>query len=76
MQPVGNLFHTKKGCIMIEIINDGRHILAHVRQGKVGPVEQLLRKICEVGGDEFVKPSLLICMVERLEPVGEEAKGR
>ena len=60
---------------MVEGVDDGRQILAHIRLQIPGAVKELLGTVVQVGGDYVVEIPLGIVVVEFLQAVGEQAEG-
>ena len=66
----------RDGGIMIEEIDDRRHIFAHIRHGEPGTVLQLLRLIGQVRRDDHIKIAPLISLIKNIQSVCKESERR
>ena len=64
-----------QGYVVVEGVDDGRQIFAHIRLQIPGAVKELLGTVVQVGGDYVVEIPLGIVVVEFLQAVGEQAEG-
>ncbi len=59
---------------MVQIVDDGGKVLAHVGRRKPRTALDFRLYIIEVGDDDLVNPSLLIRIVESIRAVGKESE--